>query len=205
MMERYQLNQHEVEVIEHVVNTVLSIGRDEHFNKKIDMAFNNLDYYLANGQDKMVVIPDGLDWVVKFGLHEDGDTRCLKEVEIFEQAEKDGMAWGFAPCYLYRRTDDFVFTIMRACNCCEEAIDDEFFQSVSKSYDKEDFESEDEYYEAVNCETDELTDWDRANIIFNNNEICNWLSEHNINDLHCGNFGQLGDMNVLVDYSGYHW
>lgn len=31
-----------------------------------------------------------------------------------------------------------------------------------------------------------------------------FLEEHDINDLHCGNVGEIGGMPVLIDYAGYH-
>lgn len=203
-MQNIELKEKEIAIIEKVVSTVCAIGRGRHFNQKFDMAFINT--YCANGADKMVILPEELEnWVIKFGIDTNEDEVCMREVENYQKAVQDGYDKYLAPCYLYAKKNGFVFTIQRKCECEECRYDDMFYEVIASNYDKADFESEDDYYEAISYETEELTDWDKAYIVFNDNKICNWLSDHNINDLHCGNFGQLNGTNVLIDYSGYHW
>jgi hypothetical protein len=201
-MQEIELKEKEIAIIEKVVSTVCAIGRDKHFNQKFDMAFINTCY--TNGADKMVILPKELEnWVIKFGISINDNEMCMREVENYQKAVQEGYDMYLAPCYFYTKKNGFVFTIQRKCKCEECRYDDMFYEATASNYDKADFETEDDYYEAVNAATDDCDDYDRTMAVFDNKELYWWLQDNNINDLHCGNFGLLDEVDVIVDYSGY--
>ena len=67
-------------------------------------------------------------------------------------------------------------------------------------YDEEGEEYDcDLLWDEIQC----MDDDQRAFLTFGNNELCHFLWDNHIGDLHEGNFGYIGSRMVIVDFSGW--
>ena len=168
-----------------------------------------------SGATKMVFLSDDLDeWVIKVPFLFSPDIApgskgyedfCYAEMEVYEEAEKEGLAQYFAPTYFYTIVDDIPFYVQKRAECNSDINEDVFFSYCSNSYDREDFESEDDYYSAVNDDAEYMEDCDRLSAIFGGwiTKLINFFDDRGIGDFHAGNFGFINNEPVLIDYSGY--
>lgn len=178
-------------------------------------AFDGHGIYVANGATKMVFIIDVLEnWVIKVPFLFTPETAsgtfahcdaCQAEARIYAEAVENGVSEYFAPTFLYKTVDGVPFYLQVRATCNESVNEDVIFSHVSADYDREDFESEDDYYDAINSEVDEMDEEDRVIAIFGGwiNDLMAFINDRNLNDFHTGNFGFSNGRPVLIDYCGY--
>ena len=46
-----------------------------------------------------------------------------------------------------------------------------------------------------------MDDWEKAQLCFHDENLCNFLMDNRVGDLHEGNFGYIDDRMVIVDFS----
>ena len=214
------------QAIDEIINKVVSLNLAKVVHRTADNKYyfgqwchdnyNALDGIRADsGATKMVFFNDELeDWVIKVPFLFSPDIApgskgyedfCYAEVEVYEEAVKEGLDEYFAPTYLYTMIDDIPFYVQRKAECNSDVNEDVFFSYCSNSYDKEDFESEDEYYDAINNDAEYMEECDRLSAIFGGwiTKLINFLEDRGIGDFHSANFGFIKGSPVLIDYSGY--
>jgi hypothetical protein len=156
------------------------------------------------GATKTVFFLDDCDhWVIKIGRTKEEDHWCAKEVEIYQKACASNLQEYFAATYLLGEFGGWNFYIQERAYCDDNYVSDYFYSAASANYDKDDFEDEEDYYEAVSDAADNMSDEETIMAVFCSPKLLEFLQEEELNDFHAGNFGEIGDYMVLVDYSGY--
>jgi len=84
---------------------------------------------------------------------------------------------------------------------CDECVDHSMSEKLARYYESIGQECEDEY--SLLDEVENMSNVERIDLLYGNAELCQFISDRHINDLHCGNFGLAGDHYVIIDYSGY--
>ena len=80
----------------------------------------------------------------------------------------------------------------------------EITEILASSISEDGFEgTEEEYEEEVMDRVSNLEDCEVVEILFHNEKLNSFIYEHDINDLHFGNFGKRGENFVIFDFSGF--
>jgi hypothetical protein len=106
----------------------------------------------------------------------------------------------FPQTFFLGRFDGRDYYIQERAECDEDAISSECYNQICSSYEEDGNECSPEW---VWDEVDGLDDDERVNLLFHNSELIDFLYEHEINDLHEGNFGRINGNFVIIDFSGY--
>lgn len=161
---------------------------------------NGISY--ADGATKAVIFHEDLDsYVIKFRLPRESKERdyCSREYENYVLAEKAGLDYYFAETAYLCEREGISFYLQEQV-ICDEDVDSELCSKLQCQYDESNTP-----YDAENLwnEVDEMSAYERTMLLYGNETLSNFITEHHINDLHCGNFGMAGDHYVMVDYSGF--
>ena len=151
-------------------------------------------FSICDGATKVVAIIDDFPWVIKTDLPE--HNYCYKEVENWQLAIKEGWTNYLAATYTLTIVEDKIYYIQEYAEGDADYYD-------SKCYD---------YYRDSGEITDE-NEWFEPNdeemvvALIGGPQIDMFIQfcwNLDINDLHCGNFGQtLDGRTVIFDYSGF--
>ena len=166
-----------------------------------------------NGMTKIVLGYPDMEWVYKIPLKgiyfggDDGDedetvdydiNYCAREVEIYEDAKKEGYGDMLCPIYYAGQVYGFpvyispkVTDIFDECDS-RDYSNDSWKKAVESRSFKVQMETEDvavfyEYYPKERVEG-----------------LLDFLKQHFVNDCHCGNLGFLCGKPVVFDYAGYY-
>jgi hypothetical protein len=228
-MKQLELTVEERKIIDNAITNILNCKVEQTVVRNIEdkdymhpeewfakSKIGNYNMYGTCGATKLVFLIDDLDnWVIKVPFlfsptNAPGRMTimnyCEAEAQVYEMAWEAGKGAYFAPCYFYKTERDIPFYLQRRVECDENNNGDIFYRYCATSYDKEDFETEDEYWESVSDDVDYMADEDRLYAVFGfeeGNELFDFLEAHEINDIHAGNFGFYQHNPVLIDYSGY--
>lgn len=159
-------------------------------------------FWAASGATKVCFgHVDFPNWVIKVGYTEKVKfDYARKENEIYTKAVAAGLEYYFPETKLLGIYGGRPFFIQQCAECVEHAISSEWYERLRSRYE----EDEEEYDpNELWDEIDYLDDWERAMLLFGNEDLCNFLSDNGVNDLHEGNFGYVGDHIVIVDFSGF--
>lgn len=130
---------------------------------------------------------------------ENGWDYCAAEVNAYEKAKKAGIE------YLFAKTEFLGDVCGYPIYSQEKATMYDFYTSTSERT-KESLDMANEKiigrcpFRSITWIADFISYYNEA--LFD--ELCDFLAENNINDMHSGNIGYIGDVPVLVDYAGYH-
>lgn len=176
------------------------------------------DLFILNGETKVCIIDAHLeDWVIKIGIRQNPQSWArymdymVLEAEYYEEAKNAHLEGFFAETYKIGKIED-VDIILQEFACPDENKISDFFFTYAKStieYSPEEYESEDEYLDAVSCIEEEMDTEERVKAIFGEraeyNDLIEFIEENEINDLHSGNWGTTKDGRVVIfDFSGYY-
>ncbi len=171
------------------------------------------------GCTKVVFIPRELpDWVIKVGFRcrrtneMNADNEFIQDFSDTEyynycKAKDAGVERYFAEtediCWVEGKT----FYLQRRAVCSEDKVSSKFYQYASNGFEVGDYATEEDYDEEIREYIDDgMEDCEKASAILGEDEsLIDFLLENQINDLHEGNFGYIGDEDhyVIVDFSGY--
>ena len=187
-----------------------------------DDAADHLGIWTGSGATKIVIGDEYRDSVIKFQLpyHCREFNYCAREVEVYNEAVKHGFGDQFAWSahlfdYTFEVGGDVVtvpFYVMEYCQCGYDSIDDEMYEWHYTKYRTElgleDCDATRSKYNTVKYNKDlgeRMMEWACSvwNLPYANGGIAKFMRDMYINDIHCGNWGWIGDRLVLVDYSGY--
>lgn len=186
-------------------------------NKWIDEneeLLEEMNLFISNGCTKLCIIPTDGDWVIKINYNSRYRDYCHDEVRNYKRAEAAGIGEYFARSYELDKDYTYFIEIQEKVETSEDDIGDKFYSYVSSSYNKEDFEDEDEYSEAVEEDICDMSEEERLRAVFegSNNidettlqKLIEFVDNYEINDLHEGNIAIRPSTGhyVLMDYSGY--
>lgn len=152
-------------------------------------------------------------WVVKMDwLRPDTEQKwCQKEAKYYHEALDRHLEECFAVTQVLTTIDDIVFTIQERADVDEDNVDSRFSTYITSGIDREDFDNDEDYERACEDAQDCIEDEDRVYAMMENNEfnldtgdLIEFLWNHDINDLHCGNWGITTEgYYIMIDYSGY--
>ena len=164
---------------------------------------NEIMVRVERGATKLVIISSEADnWVFKIPFNDYKSNYCQMEVEIYENAEREGVEEFFAPCYFLENFDGAAIYVMARAEVSFNRLYSDLYERFSSEGRAEDeienmlidIEDSDEY---VDWLFPYYSDYDSFE------KFVEFLRSSNINDLHSGNIGYIGDNVVLIDYSGY--
>lgn len=151
---------------------------------------------IDNGVTKWVIMSENLDgWVIKFSH----SLYCKREATNFEKAVRDGYGCYFPATYLLREEDGWSFVIAEKCYGNQDHTTD---SAIDTLMDSGCWDDRSDAYEYI--DDGEISDEEMVDIFIGDSAFVGWLDEHEINDLHTGNFLQNEEGNwVIIDFSGY--
>lgn len=181
---------------------------------------------LLCGASRGCLVTDGCDWVVKFDLED--KCYCEKEVDLYEAAMEEGLENFLAePVYIGTYFKKIEYYAWDYDYRDEIEYADSFDKEFEYSGEWEEVKIELPLYaypyaasmrfpyvslkEVQAIKKSPLTERNQVvGYTFQKNykekeldAFINFLEEHKINDLHCGNVGEVGGKPVLIDYAGY--
>lgn len=188
---------------------------DEPFEGNIPDTFS-----IDSGACRVVIIDEAHpDFVIKFGCSESDEKYCKREVEIYEEAKKEGLAKYFAWTQYICEYQGRGIYAMEYLDCDEETVDDrssdycwELYcedNDLDEEEAREDWDIRDEFWDSYNDSTDHTYGVVRYlfSLISAGDAVkLDQLMWHwDINDMHAGNWGLRGKQLVMCDYAGYGW
>ena len=186
-------------------------------NKWIDEneeLLEEMNLFISNGCTKLCLIPTNGDWVIKINYNSRYRDYCYDEVRNYNRAEAAGIGEYFAHSYELGKDYKYFIEIQEKVKTSEEDISDKFYSYASSSYDREDFEDEETYNDAVEDNVCDMSDEERLRAVFEDSDniddttlqkLIDFVDNYEINDLHEGNIAIRPSTGhyVLMDYSGY--
>lgn len=153
--------------------------------------------YLSGATKGVIYDEETLDnWVIKFDL-DDTDSYCETEYRNYRDAVRDGFDCYLATSKKILTIDNISFYLAEYIECDESEVESTFTNTLM---DSGCFDCEEDASSCIDCNDD----YDQVMLAFGDDSFAYWISNHNINDLHCGNFGKRADGSlVIVDYSGF--
>jgi hypothetical protein len=154
------------------------------------------------------IIPN-CNWVIKTPLHirdNDQPSYCSIEAEVFSAACQLGLQHYFAACYFFQEIGGIEFYVQEKAVCMEEAYADMFADYAKSVIDREDYNDEESYSDAVYDYAYEIDAWESTKAVFGScDKLQNFcFRDFGLNDFHAANYGYVvGKGDVLIDYSGY--
>lgn len=155
------------------------------------------------GATKLVIMSsEANNWVFKIPFKNCKCNYCQMEVDIYERACKENIEEFFAPCYFLEKYDSVDIYVMERADLSYNNLYSDLYRRLS------DEGRSDEEVEDIMMEVEDESgyvewlfpyymDYDKFET------FTDFLENADINDLHSGNIGYIGDRVVLIDYSGY--
>ena len=164
--------------------------------------FNEGGFQYNDGATKGVIFHEKLDgWVIKFRLPPEDPKKdyCAREYENYVAAKDAGLEYYFAATEYLCEREGICFYLQEQV-ICDEEVDSDIYDKLQCQYE----ESGTPYdNDSLWNEVEELSSYDRVMLLYGDAALADFISEHHINDMHCGNFGLAGDHYVMVDFSGF--
>lgn len=159
-------------------------------------------FWTSGGATKVCIGHSDLSgWVIKVGY-----TKGVKkdyatyEYNVYCAAEEAGLARYFPKTVYLGECCGRAFYAQQMARCDEDQVTSDWYERLRDQYEEEGVE-----YDADNLwyEIDDMDSLDKAMLVFGDEELCDFLSEHRVNDLHEGNFGYIHGCMVIIDMAGF--
>lgn len=191
-------------ILEKVINPTSSL-------QEIEDGCKEMNIHCFFGLTKACLVIDGESkWVIKLSLGRYATNYCRVEAKNFRLALHDGLGDFFACMQYVGLVDGIEVYIQERAEVDENLNSDIFREYVREGYDFDDPEAGMDEESYIEDRADELDEDERIYAMchreYNEDSIeklIEFIEDHNINDLHEGNWGRLNGRMVLVDYSGY--
>lgn len=184
--------------------------QDDLYDWYNDSDYADEGYLVTSGCTRYVLFFDECtEYVIKFDKRHIKHSYCSREVEVYNEALKDNQAEYFAYIAPLVTIGGVDFYLQERADCCEESIEDMFFEYSEKVVSEEVYDGKtDAWYSARWEAMDEFDTEDRLNAIYgehsDTDELIQFCYKNKINDLHQGNFGyNHNGFPVMIDYCGY--
>ena len=194
-----------------IVNALVEYGLTDHLaqygehgteNWFFDNNLINAQFRMGSGATKVCIShPDLEGWVIKVGYTQ-GVKHDYATIEYnnYCKAEEAGLAQYFPETIYLGEFDGRAFYVQVECDCDEDQVTSDWYERLRDGYD-EDGEEYDP--DCLWDEIDGMDDDQKAFLMFRDSELCSFLWENGIGDLHEGNFGYYRGCAVIIDFSGY--
>lgn len=163
---------------------------------------SNYDVYVASGASKVVFWTDCGNSVFKMGFNKLRCDYCGLEAEYFAEAKRLGLDEFFAGTEFVMWCNNIGVYVAERAEVSFERLSNDLYEKlesdgmeVDRIFDT--IDEADSCCEFMDWLIPYYTDSEKAD------ELFEFLNENNINDLHSGNIGYIGNRLVLIDYSGY--
>lgn len=201
---------YEIEIAKTLVEALVEYGLTDHLASRgsnatsswfLDNDLGELGFWGSGGATKVCIgHVDLKGWVIKVGYTDTRFDHATIEYNNYCLAEKASLT-EFFPTTVY--LGDFcgrAFYIQEEAECDEDVISSSWLDCLLSRYEKigEDYDCENLW-----DEIDAMDDEEKAYLTFENHSLCDFLIEHDIGDLHEGNFGYIDGRMVIVDFGGY--
>ena len=202
----------EYEIAISLVEALVEYGLNEHLaqygEKGIENWFDNMmlgamGFGASAGATKSCIWHRDLNnWVIKVGHTEHVAKNYAKvEYENYCAAVKAGLGYYFPETVFLGEFGGECYYVQQYAECSEDAVSSEWYERLRDQYDEdgEEYDCDSLWNEIYDMEDDQ-----KAMLMFGDVELCEFLSDNRIGDLHEGNFGYIGGKCVIVDFSGFH-
>lgn len=168
-----------------------------------DNGLEALGFGAASGASKVCIWHDDLySWVIKVGYTEKvAIDYATREYEVYCAAEEAGLGYYFPKTEFLGEFYGRAFYVQEYAECDENQVTSDWYERVSDRFEElgEKYDSD-----TVWCEIDCLDDWEKVELCFHDEKLCNFLMDNRVGDFHEGNFGYINGCMVIVDFSGWH-
>ena len=159
-------------------------------------------FWASSGATKACIGHSDLcGWVIKVGYTENvRKDYATYEYNVYCAAEEAGLARYFSKTVYLGEFCGRAFYVQQKADCDEDQVTSDWYERLRDRYN-EDGEEYD-----PDCLWDELDGMeaeDKARLCFGDEELCSFLWEHRVGDLHEGNFGYIRGCLVIVDFAGF--
>ena len=166
---------------------------------------NNLQCALfraSGGATKLCIShPDLQGWVIKVGFNQEvKHDYATIEYNNYCLAEEAGFAQYFPETVYLGEFGGRAFYVQMECECDEEQVTSDWYERLRDGHEED---GEDIDPDRLWDEVYDMDDDQKAFLMFQNNQLCHFLWENGIGDLHEGNFGYYNGCPVIIDFSGY--
>ena len=161
---------------------------------------NGLEY--TCGESKGVIIASSVDWVIKFTIPNEDRDMCAREYENYVLAKEAGLAYYFAEMKFLTAIGGINFYAQEMVEC-DESVDNSLSEKLARHYESIGEKPEEGVEWELLDEVENMSAVERVDLLYGDAELCRFIEDRHINDLHCGNFGIAGDRYVMIDYSGF--
>lgn len=185
-----------------LVENLAPWGDNSTMNWYYDNKMNEFGFDAKSGSSKVCFMHDDLcGWTIKVGFS--SKLNCdyaAREYEMYCLAEGRGFGYYFPETIYLGEYGGRPFYLQELADCDEDQVSSAWYEKICDGYVEEgnDYDSD-----CVWDEVDALDDWERVELLFGDRELCQFLWDNDINDLHEGNFGWIGDKIVIIDFSGW--
>lgn len=167
-----------------------------------DNELGEMGFWASGGATKVCISHSDLhNWVIKVGYTE----RVSKDYATYEYnvycfAQEAGLTEYFPETIYLGEFRGRAFYVQQKADCDEEQVSSDWYDRLRNQYDEDG--------EDYDCETlweviDDMDADSKAYLCFGNKELCDFLIDNGVGDLHEGNFGYINGCMVIVDFSGY--
>lgn len=205
------LTDYEREVAITLVNALCEYGLTENLAQygehcTEDWFYHNelgrMGFWACGGATKVCIIHGDLtNWVIKVGYTENvRHDYATIEYNVYCAAEEAGFTQYLPETVYLGEFCGRAFYAQQRADCCEDQVSSDWYERLRDQYDEE---GEDYDPDRLWDEIDGMDDDERAMLMFGDGRFCRFLWEHEVGDLHEGNFGYINGCVVLVDFSGF--
>ena len=202
----------EREIAISLVEALVEYGLNEHlaqYGKKgienwfDDMNLHTMGFGVSAGATKSCILhSDLLNWVIKVGHTEHVAKNYAKvEYENYCLAEEVGLGYYFPETVFLGEFGGECYYVQQYADCDETEVTSEWYDRLRDRYDEdgEEYDCDSLWNEIYDMEDDQ-----KIMLMFGDQELCQFLWDNRIGDLHEGNFGYIGGKCVIIDFSGFH-
>lgn len=166
-----------------------------HIEEKLHISYES-------GESKGVIVPECVDWVIKFTIPNENRDMCAREYENYVLAEELGLSYYFAKMEFLTAIGGVNFYAQEMVDC-DDCVDHSMSEKLARYYESIGQQpGEGEEWDLLD-EVESMSNVDRIDLLYGDAKLCQFIADRHINDLHCGNFGFAGDHYVIIDYSGF--
>jgi hypothetical protein len=173
---------------------------------------NSLDIELERGASKVCILTPNKDWIIKVNIDRSakkfnsGINYCKTEYDNYRSAIEEGFGDYFAVMDFCGIVDGIEVYLQERAELDEYSFESSMHKYVSSCYPEDQYPDEDKREELIesamfDCD---IEDYVTAFLGSDTDYLIEFLYEHEINDLHYGNWGYARDGRIImIDYSGF--
>ncbi len=163
-----------------------------------DTRIDGIQY--TDGATKCVFFAEELeDWVIKCKLPCETRDYCTREYENYRAAVEAGFDYYFAAVEYLCEREGILFYVQERVEC-DEDVDELICEKLQLDYEESGTPYE---RDSLWDEVSDMDSYSRVHLLYGDLNLADFIWSRHINDLHCANFGTIGDHYVMIDFSGF--